>query len=875
MKAACLISLAGSLLAATILLAPSHGIAAPSTGGDEGDITIRAYGLPSTAGGGTDTLVLLRTLEAFKQAYPRIEPVSSEGLQIPGRTMDITPLMQIAGDIAPDTIYVNFRQSDTYVSSKFLYPMDRYIDEVAGTSLPRGHLLDNDAYLAKLQEGPLYHEELKERVPGPCWQVMRRPCPYEDECPYLETWDQEPAALHHHTWSYPIGPLVMGLFYRWDYFLEAGLPDRVPTTMDEMLEWCRMLHNPKEERYGLMLTQSELSWSTLSFLYSLGGRLVDLDDEGNWHNVFDSDEAVEAYYFVARLFLEPFTNEYGAFDSCVLLNAPGMVIDDQYAMFFGYIDTRFFGTQDPAKWNFGPVPRGPTGLRGSEFNSRMLGIYAGLEKDDVKRRASWDYIRFYDGKEARVIRARAMVESGFGHYVRPNLLIAAGYPEYVRKVPPGWEEAYQEALANGVPEPYGRNCQQVYTYASKTIDQIRTDNIVRQTIRAGDESGAKARIREILVGGVQRSNRKMLNIFTPEETRYRNRVALGVVIAIAVIFFFVFKRVFRTFSASQQQITIFVDKSKTGNWQFARFWRAYLIMLPALFLVGIWAYYPLARGSIMAFQDYNVRGFSEWIGMANFANVIFDPEFWYSMWISLKYSLLFMMLGFVAPIVLAFLLTEVPTGKVIFRTIYYLPAVLSGVIVIFLWKGFYGAHGLMSQLINGVRSAISLLPGIQLDPIWVAWLEQPQWALFFSLLPTVWAGMGPGCLIYLAALKTVPDDLYEAADVDGAGFLHKIWHVSIPSIKALIIINFIGVMIAAMKSGGEFMLAMTGGGPYTPYGETEVVGLHIFWEAFAFLRFGTAVSMAWILGSFLIGFTVVQLQRLSRMEFRTAGTPGE
>ena len=73
-----------------------------------------------------------------------------------------------------------------------------------------------------------------------------------------------------------------------------------------------------------------------------------------------------------------------------------------------------------------------------------------------------------------------------------------------------------------------------------------------------------------------------------------------------------------------------------------------------------------------------------------------------------------------------------------------------------------------------------------------------------------------------------------------------------------------------MKSGSEFILAMTGGGPYTPFGQTEVVGLHIFWEAFGYLRFGAATAMAWILGSLLIGFTVLQLQSLSRMEFKTA-----
>ena len=623
------------------------------------------------------------------------------------------------------------------------------------------------------------------------------------------------------------------------------------------------------------MAQSELSWTTLSFLYSLGGLLVDQDQDGNWHNVFNSDEAVEAYYYVARLMLEPYENEYGKFDSSIWMSDGSSPDAEYYAMQFSYLDVRFFGQNDPAKWSFGPVALGPTGKRGSEFNSRMLGIYAGLDEDEPRREAAWEYLRYMDGKESRIIRARLMVESGYGHYVRPSLLEAAGFPEYIRQTPEGWEEAFQVALKNGVPEPYGRNCQQVYTYASKSIQQIRTDEVVIEAMRSFDEAGAKARIKQILTDGVKRSDQKMLNIFPPEVLRFRSRVASVVAVAIILIFILVFRKVFNTFAAATQQVTLYQEGRRQGKWEFTKYWKAYLIMLPAMGLVGIWAYYPLARGSVMAFQHYNVRGFTEFAGMENFAAVIFDREFWFSMWIALKYALLFMLFGFVSPIVLAFLLAEVPKGKVVFRTIYYLPAVLSGVVVIFLWKGFYGPYGLLSEIVNGWIAMINFLPGVEMEEVRLKWLDEPRWALFLCLLPSIWAGMGPGCLIYLAALKTVPDDLYEAADVDGAGFLHKIIHVAIPSIKALIFINFIGVMIGTMKSGGEFMLAMTGGGPYTPYGETEVVGLHIFWEAFAFLRFGTAVSMAWILGSFLIGFTVIQLQRLSRMEFRTADSPAD
>jgi ABC-type sugar transport system permease subunit len=135
------------------------------------------------------------------------------------------------------------------------------------------------------------------------------------------------------------------------------------------------------------------------------------------------------------------------------------------------------------------------------------------------------------------------------------------------------------------------------------------------------------------------------------------------------------------------------------------------------------------------------------------------------------------------------------------------------------------------------------------------------------IIPAIWAGAGPGCLIYLAALKTIPEEQFEAAEIDGAGFWKKTWNIIFPGLKPLIIINFAGAVTAAFQSS-QNVLIMTGGGPN---GTTEVAALRIFYEAFMFLNFGPATAMAWILGAMLIGFTVIQLRRLSQMEFRSGG----
>lgn len=831
-------------------------------------IVLRAWGVPTSVRN-VNELTTTRILAAFREKFPHIDPVSSTGLQIPGKTMDITPLMQIAGEVAPAVMYVNFRQSDTYIRNKFLYPLDEYIEQMLGLTIPGAANLSTEEYLAKLKESPRFQALIADRIPRQCWVVMRRACPYGKDCPYAKgnggELDFDPTKPHQHVWAFPQGPLVMALFYRKDLLTEAGLPLRAPKTMDELLTWARKLTEPSEERYGLSIGLNQLSHSTLSFLYSMGGLLVDQDEQGQWRCVFDSDAAVDAYYYVARLFHEPFTTPKGYKATSVVYPGESLGGQVRNAMNFGYLDQRFFSQKDPALWGFGPVPRGPTGKRGSEFNARMTGIFAGVEDKKI-RDAAWEYIRFYDGPEANILRAKVYTNNGLAKYVHPRYLRAAGLNRQAKQVPREWLEAYDEALQGGIPEPYGKNCQMVYTYASKAIDQIRTDPLVKHLLRAGDKHGAKERIREILTERVAKSNEKMLNLIAPKERHKRNIVATIVAIIILLLFVFVFWRVFKSFTAVQPRL----PGDTRGQWQFLRYKWAYIILIPAIGSLILWRYYPLLKGTFIAFQDYNVRGFSTWVGMENFANVLFDDEFWHSMYVSLKYAVLFGLFGFTAPIALAVLLSEVPRGKVVYRTLFYLPSVLTGLIMIYLWKGFYGQFGMINQVINIVIRVLNYIPYVEMAEIHRSWLEDPNLALLCILLPVVWAGMGPGCLIYLAALKTIPEEIYEAADLDGAGVWRKTFNIALPNIKMLILINFIGVMVATIKGGGQFALAMTGGGPYTPYGQTEFVGLHIYWQAFGYLRFGAATAMAWVLASFLIGFTVMQLQRLSKMEFRTA-----
>jgi multiple sugar transport system permease protein len=127
-----------------------------------------------------------------------------------------------------------------------------------------------------------------------------------------------------------------------------------------------------------------------------------------------------------------------------------------------------------------------------------------------------------------------------------------------------------------------------------------------------------------------------------------------------------------------------------------------------------------------------------------------------------------------------------------------------------------------------------------------------------------WAGAGIASLIYIAALKGLPDDYYEAAALDGASIWARVRHIALPQLMPLILINFVGSFIGAFQSMGSIFLLTFGG----PGKETMVMSMAIWQEAYINLRFSLATSYAWILGAILISFTYLQLRLLRRVDFR-------
>jgi len=340
---------------------------------------------------------------------------------------------------------------------------------------------------------------------------------------------------------------------------------------------------------------------------------------------------------------------------------------------------------------------------------------------------------------------------------------------------------------------------------------------------------------------------------TPEEVFIKWRpYALATMILFVLIIGFLGYKIIRSYA----------KKDTGGSGSVYKGWLPVLLIAPAISIILLWKYYPLMRGAIMAFQDYKITGQSTFVGLDNFIVLARDPSFWMSLVRTCYFVFLNMLLAFTAPIVLAILLTEVPRFKIFFRTLFFLPQMTSGIVIALMWKLMYNPTP--SGFFNQVVSYLNYIPFVNIES--QTWLEDPSLAMICCVIPTVWASMGMASLIYLAALHSIPPDLYEAADIDGAGFRQKLWQITIPSLLPLIIINFVGTFISTFQNMGNIFL-LTFGGP----GEaTTVIGLKIWIEAYNNLRFSMATSMAWILGSLLIGLTYVQIQFLNKVEYKRA-----
>ena len=275
---------------------------------------------------------------------------------------------------------------------------------------------------------------------------------------------------------------------------------------------------------------------------------------------------------------------------------------------------------------------------------------------------------------------------------------------------------------------------------------------------------------------------------------------------------------------------------------------AYGFLGAGVLCFALFSWYPIVRGWLLGFQEVTFSRPAVWVGWENYQRLFDDPLF-VTAWRNTGYfTLLALVFGFVAPFLTAVVLNEFRHARAYLRMTVYLPVMLPPIVTMLLWRWFYDpGPGLFNSVLETLR-----LPAQQ-------WLESENLSMISLVLVSTWANMGTTTLIYLAALGSIPGEVYEAAELDGASIRRRLWHVTVPQMRFILMITLLLQVIGTMQVFIE-PYVLTGGGPDDA---TVTVLLLLYRYAFVYNDFGMASAMSTVLFVVLGLFAAVYL-RLTR-----------
>lgn len=818
-----------------------------------------------------------RQILALGKRRPELRPVKWGGLWLPGAGGRSPLLLAMAGGNAPDIYNCWFHIIQNDISQGFLLPLDRWI-------------------------GPN----------GRDWTGWK-------EIP--ELWHRV-ASDGTHVYGLPTDSVAYyGIVYRKDLVRAAGLdPDAPPpATWAEFRRWCQRLTSegadghPGVRAFGVC----EAPWNWLPWIQSAGGSPIvqvrtsalrgtpyvfpmeatvcvtpdgeDLSEaEVRWQAAFDSPEAVAAARFLQTLAWAPWIRDpetgepidltpeeraqgsvtragrtvrfapeaviEGVVRKLPLNNSPESFLQGEVAAMFAGLDAleqiTGEGGLEPDLIGIMPFPSSD-GVHPRVFQAHrhFWGISHGVgSRPQAEQDMVFEALLALVSPELRDARIREQVLEGNARWCHPADLKRLGLEAYLDEIPPEIRRLYDDLDAGRIvarTEPFVGFWQGV----SDLIQRRLLGIVLSEAGRDIDVGAALKAINDDANRGL------MFRVRDEEIAPYRPAarwILAAVLVGLALLIVLKIRRT----AAARRERGGSPDNAQPST--SGRFWVPVLMLAPALLSITVWSYWPLLRGVLMAFRDYRIVGDSPWVGLDNFILVATDAGFWASVLRTLKYVFWTLLLGFLSPIVLAVLLSEIPRGKILYRTLYFLPHLTSTLVITLLWQLMYDPTP--DGMLNRLLGFFGMPPQ--------GWLQDPAWAMVCCILPGVWAGAGMASLIYIAALQALPSDYYEAAAIDGAGFRGRMRHVLLPQLMPLMVINFVGAFIAAFQNIGSIFLLTFGG----PGDTTNVLSLAIWKEAYNNLRMGQATTMAWFLGTGLIGFTYLQFRILRKVEFRRAET---
>jgi multiple sugar transport system permease protein len=287
-----------------------------------------------------------------------------------------------------------------------------------------------------------------------------------------------------------------------------------------------------------------------------------------------------------------------------------------------------------------------------------------------------------------------------------------------------------------------------------------------------------------------------------------------------------------------RQLTLVQRRTITG----------YIFIAPFILGFILWFLLPALVSANLAFQRWNLLSPPQYIGLANIERLFTDPLLHKSLRATFIYTIFSVPIGLVFAFFLALLLNTKVRGIAIFRTIYFLPSIVPAVAAAILWAWIFNTEfGLLNVLIR------------ELGGSRIPWLQDPGWAMVAFIILTTWS-VGGAMIIFLAGLQGIPATYYEAADLDGAGRLAKLWTITVPLMSPVIFFNLIIGFIGSFQVFVSALL-MTNGGPQNA---TLFLVLYIYRTAFQSQNMGYAAALSWLLFLILMVLSFIVFRYIGR-----------
>ncbi|MDR0553349.1 MAG: sugar ABC transporter permease [Treponema sp.] len=292
-------------------------------------------------------------------------------------------------------------------------------------------------------------------------------------------------------------------------------------------------------------------------------------------------------------------------------------------------------------------------------------------------------------------------------------------------------------------------------------------------------------------------------------------------------------------------------KSKSVNKVIVENLSSYAFLAPWLLGFLVLTLYPMAYSLYLSFTQFNVLEPPKWIGLRNFfvmfignAEYPRDERFLNSLFVTFRFVFISVPLKLIFALAVAMLMNQKLVLIPFYRTIYYIPTLLGGSVAIaVLWRRLFAGDGVINTIIRTISKGT-------LDP--PSWISSPTFAIYTLILLAVWQ-FGSPMIIFLAGLKQIPQEYYEAASVDGAGKARQFFAITLPSLSPIIFFNLVMQMISAFQSFTQAYIVSGGNGG--PVDSTMFYSLYLYLRGFAYSQMGYAAAMAWVLLIIIAIFT--------------------